>query len=298
MPGSPRAWLQAARPLAQANIAVPLLFGQSLALSQAGAFSWRRFALVHVYGVFVHLFIVFANDAADWRADLKNTTFNLFSGGSRVVPQGKLTPRQLANAALLMALGIGAVGAYVGFVERLAFALALAALPVAVLWAYSFPPIRLSYRGGGEILQAVGVGVVLPLTAFYYQAGSFAALSFASLLPTALLGWAGNVVTALPDYPADRAADKRTLAVLVGQRHARAVALAITATAIAVGWMVLPSAAVWTLLPLGALIPALRLVPRADAKHQRECLTFVVMVGGAGSVAMLAWTVAAFLAAH
>ena len=180
---------------------------------QAGAFSWKRFALVHVYGLFVHLFIVFANDAADWRADLGNKTYNVFSGGSRVVPEGKLTPRQLANGAMLMALGIGAIGAVAGFIERLPFAVVLAALPLGILWAYSFPPFRLSYRGNGEVLQALGVGVVLPLTAFYYQAGTFAPLHLASIVPTALLGYAGNVTTALPDTPADRATGKHHLLV-------------------------------------------------------------------------------------
>jgi hypothetical protein len=37
------------------------------------------------------------------------------------------------------------------------------------------------------------------------------------------------------------------------------------------------------------------LVPHADAKLGRECLAFVILVGGAGSLAMMAWTVAAFL---
>lgn len=301
MPAPVKAWLQAARPPAQANIAVPLLFGQALAYAQAGAFSWKRFALVHVYGLFVHLFIVFANDAADWRADLGNKTYNVFSGGSRVVPEGKLTPRQLANGAMLMALGIGAIGAVAGFIERLPFAVVLAALPLGILWAYSFPPFRLSYRGNGEVLQALGVGVVLPLTAFYYQAGTFAPLHLASIVPTALLGYAGNVTTALPDTPADRKARKRTLAVVLGERPARITAIGVTAAALLLGFMALPGKAPWiaavaALAPAVALGLAVPLVPHANASARSACLRFVVLVAGAGSLAQLGWTAAAFIA--
>ena len=43
-----------------------------------------------------------------------------------------------------------------------------------LLWLYSFKPVRLSYRGGGEILQALGTALVLPLLGFYAQSGSLA----------------------------------------------------------------------------------------------------------------------------
>ena len=301
--GSPlSSWIQAARPLAQGNIFVPLLLGQGLAYGYCAAFSWKRFALVHLFGVLVHLFIIFANDAADWRGDVMNKTFNVFSGGSRVVPEGKLTPRQLAYAALAMAATLGVFGLVTSFALRLPFMLVLVTFPLSLLWAYSFPPLRLSYRGGGEWLQGLGLGLVLPLIGFYLQCGDFLPSMIKTLIPAVLLGWAGNVVTALPDAPADRQAQKRTYPVRHTQRRARRDALLVIAGAVIATPWVIPRAttatyAVIISAPLALLAAALPLVRSADATRPQECLRFVVLAAAAISVAQVAWAVAGFLAA-
>ena len=97
------AWIQAARPLSQANIAVPLLFGQAVAFARYGAFDPLIFALVAAFGVAIQLFIVFANDLADEEADRLNDSPTPFSGGSRVLPEGKLRRADLIQGAAVMA---------------------------------------------------------------------------------------------------------------------------------------------------------------------------------------------------
>ena len=44
------------------------------------------------FGVLVQLVIVFVNDFADRETDARNTTFSRFSGGSRVLPEGRIAP--------------------------------------------------------------------------------------------------------------------------------------------------------------------------------------------------------------
>ena len=44
--------------------------------------------------------IVFVDDFADRETDHINTTFSRVSGGSRVLPEGKLTPAAQGSAAL------------------------------------------------------------------------------------------------------------------------------------------------------------------------------------------------------
>ena len=92
----PTAWVQAARPLAQVNILVPLLFGQAMAFAMTGRFELGWLWLCAWLGLLVQLLIVFANDYADRETDGHNATFARVSGGSRVVPEGRLTAR--ANA--------------------------------------------------------------------------------------------------------------------------------------------------------------------------------------------------------
>jgi 1,4-dihydroxy-2-naphthoate octaprenyltransferase len=222
-----RAWIRAARLPSQSYIALPLIFGQMLALHVTGMWSWPIFVIVALFGIFDQLYIVFANDYADRETDALNETSTVFSGGSRVLVDGSLSPKALFRAAILMAVLAIATGValLVGWGHALVLPLVLIGL--VLLWAYSFAPLRMSYRGGGEFLQMLGVGLVLPLIGYAAQAGNlsrFPVEVFAFLLP---LNLATSLSTALPDEPSDRISDKRTLAVLLGGTAARTLIIAL-----------------------------------------------------------------------
>lgn len=291
------AWLQAARPLAQINIAVPLVFGQALAYRTFGIFRWDLALVIHAFGLLTQAFIVFANDAIDWPVDVTNTTFTPFSGGSRVVPEGKLTPRQLAIAAFSALLAMAAVSVYLVFVELRMFMLVVTAFVAALMWAYSFPPLRLSYRGHGELLQGLGLGIVLPFIGFYVQSNRIVSLPLKALLPAFLLGYAGNITTALPDTPSDRAGNKRSYPVRRGERAARRDSLVVLGLASVSAPIVVPDAstATWAALvglPLAFVVANIRRVATADAENRRECIAFVMTNGAAINAALLGWTLA------
>jgi 1,4-dihydroxy-2-naphthoate octaprenyltransferase len=293
-----RAWVQASRPLAQIAVAVPLIYGQALAYAAHGTFRWKLFALVHLFGVFDCLFIVFGNDAVDWRSDVQNKTFNRFSGGSRVVPMGLTTPFTLAQASLLSLLALGATSTYFVFREGHAWMVVLAAISAHIFWVYGFPPFRLSYRGGGEVLQGLGLGLVLPVVGFYGQAGTLDGLRAATLFPAFLLAVAGNLTTALPDTPSDAATGKRTFSVRRGESAARHTSLALIAIAALATPLAVPSAGVAgsIAVAVGALLLLsrnLRLVARADATDRALCERFVARNLGAIHVVLLAWAVVA-----
>ena len=207
-----RAWLKAARPLAQANIAGPLLLGQGLAFAKLGTFSWSVLGLVAAFGIADHLFIVFANDYADRDHDTGERT--LFSGGSGVLQNGDLAAKSLGRAAVVMGVSLLILGGL--FVPHSPWPLVLAIAALVLLWAYSYPPLRLSYRGGGEWLQGLGVGGVLPLFGYAAQAGELASFPWSVGAGCVLLAASANIATALPDLVADRRAKKRTLAVKKG----------------------------------------------------------------------------------
>ncbi|MFO7565815.1 MAG: prenyltransferase [Enhygromyxa sp.] len=294
------AWVQAARPLAAANVAVPLILGEALAYAVHGQFSWRLFGAVGLLGALDQLFIVFANDFADREADALNPSPTIVSGGSRVIQEGKLPPEALRKAAWLMLGSMIVVATIVALIYSRWWLPVLMLLGAALLWAYSFPPLRLSYRGYGELLQGLGVGVVLPIIGFYAQAGCFDGLPWLGLLPSFLLGYVGNLLTALPDYPGDRSANKRSYPVRFGQFVARRHALELLALAIGFGWLVVPSLPWWgvALIIAAPMIPVLaaaRLLGSADAGNRGECLRFVMLGAGAANLAMLAWMLAALL---
>jgi 1,4-dihydroxy-2-naphthoate octaprenyltransferase len=212
-----KAWIQASRPLAHINIAVPLLLGQVAAWHVNGRFSWLWLLAAMLWGALDHLFVVFSNDFADHEADSGRRT--LLSGGSGVIPEGKLTPMQVQRAAQASAMLLVLYSCALVFVGRnLTPFYALAAL--LLMWLYSFRPVRASYRGGGELLQGVGVGIGLPSIGYYLQTEAVFAPAWL-IGPAALLGVCSNVLTALPDVEDDARARKKTWPVRHGVQSAR-----------------------------------------------------------------------------
>ena len=290
------AWVQAARPLSQANIAVPLLFGQALAFGAFDTFTWKRFAWVHAFGLLAQLFIVFANDVADLASDRENAEPTPFSGGSRVLVEERIQPAALAKAALGCALALGALGLALTLTERLPLALLFVTCPLFLLWIYSFPPARLSYRGGGEHLQALGVGVVLPVVGFYFQASTLGGFPWLALVPTYALGWAGNVITAVPDEESDARTSKVTVPVRMGGGRARFAALGVIVVALAATPWATPNSALW--VRLAAVAPAVVALVVAVASPKgagRDAIPFVLAAGSAGLLAQIGWSAAVWL---
>jgi 1,4-dihydroxy-2-naphthoate octaprenyltransferase len=250
-----QAWLLASRPASQSYIFFPLLLGQAVHYRRTGSFDWTVFVLLHLYGLCMQLFIVYANDRADIETDRLNTTYTVFSGGSRTLVDGLISLRENYAAVIsTVALNVLA-GILLTAVCGRDLALPLVALSLGLLWMYSFSPVRMSYRGGGELLQMLGVGVVLPVFGYYGQAGDASRFEWALLafiLPGQL---ACAMATALPDEPSDRASGKHTSAVLLGPEAARLVIIILSAAAIVLFLLLIDSPPVFTMA--GVLIPVL-----------------------------------------
>jgi 4-hydroxybenzoate polyprenyltransferase len=173
---------------------------------------------------------VFVNELVDWESDRRNTHAGPFTGGSRVLVEGRLNRTQMkvgVGAALLVAAGFALIlpGASTA-------ALVLLALLAVLAIGYTAPPLKLCWRSLGEFDVAATHSVLVVLFGYALQGGSLVQLLpwalgvplFFSVLPSITL-------SGIPDHDADRAAGKRTLAVLLGP--APAVRLAQGATAAA-----------------------------------------------------------------
>lgn len=214
-------WLKASRLPAQLFIFPSLLLGQAVAFSLTENFNWGRFIGLLIFGFCMHFFIVYGNDTSDYETDRLNKTYTPFTGGSRVLIEGELSRKQLLNGTLVMAgLCIG-FGIVFTLWSETWLALILVVAGLVLLQAYSFNPIRMSYRGFGEILQMLGVGLVLPLIGFIVQGGAINNIPWAALI-VLLPGQLGMAIsTALPDAPSDQKSSKRTTAVLLGNTTAK-----------------------------------------------------------------------------
>ena len=181
-----------------------------------------------------------------------------FSGGKRVLVDGLLTRRQTAAIAAAGYVAGIAAGLVIVF-ARTPRALPLGVLGVAAALFYHWPPLRLAYRGLGEVAVALAYGPLIVCGTFLVQRGYVAAwivwlsvalgLSIADFL----------VVNEFPDAPADAQAEKRTLVVRLGRARAATLFAALAAAAFLV-LLLLPlagaPAAVW--LGAAGVFPAAR----------------------------------------
>lgn len=292
-----RAWLQSARPLAHANIAIPLLLGEMLAFVDCLRIDWGLLVLAHAFGVLDQLYIVWANDVADEAADEHHPAPTIVSGGSRVLQQGKLRATQIARAAIgaaVVMLALSLVAAVA--MDRPATPL-FWALAIGLLWAYSFAPLRLSYRGAGGLTQAFGVMVVLPVFGYYLQCGDIRGFVWPALLPCLALGLASNIATALPDFEADTAAEKLTWPVRYGLRRAKTHCVQLIALGAVCTPLVLPTLPKlgWALIEGPALLLAAvnyRTYGQAPADDTRARLRFSLLNGVAINLVIVGWIVA------
>ncbi len=211
-----KAWIQASRLPSQTYIFFPLLLGQAMAFSVTGELYLALAVAIHITGLFIQLFIVFANDYADVEADKDNFTYTSFTGGSRVLVEGLITPLALKKAILVtivLNLGLGLL--YTFFYDR-ELSLLFIILALLLLWMYSYRPVQLSYRGGGEFLQVFGVAIILPLLAFYIQNGSLADFNTRTLVTIIPIHLSCALSTTLPDTPSDKRNHKHTASVVFG----------------------------------------------------------------------------------
>lgn len=263
---SVKAWIQASRLASQLYIFFPLLLGQACWVYQGNKMDWLVFFLVHLYGLSDQLYIVYANDYADVMTDRLNRTFIIFSGGSRVLVDGLLKPDSLKIASWAMA-GLSLLcGVSLGILYQRWLAVVLVFCGLALLWMYSYPPIRLSYRGGGELLQMTGVGFVLPLIGYYGQSGNILGFPWqmmAAILPTQL---ACAMATSLPDEPSDMQSKKQTAVVVFGPQVTKQLILCLNLISIIalaiIAWLPASTTNTWPvlLLPIMAMTAALAFV--------------------------------------
>ena len=269
--------MQAARILSAVNIQLPLALGYTLAYSRTNIESLGSFWWLSLYGLGMQLYIVFLNDWADRSADILNQRPTIFSGGSRVLVQAKLYPIQLRNAGLVFGCLALIWGIALGIFFSRPLLPMLCLVGLGLLWLYSLYPAKLNYRFGGEVLQALGVGGLLPIVAFYFITGHLLEPDIVGFIfGYYLLQLAAAVAFTLPDVEADKESGKGTIAVHFGVINAVRISFSFSIVGILVLWF--NSVNIKTIfLPLFGLL-LMSLIPVKDNCWQRSSLFITSML--------------------
>lgn len=215
-------WLQELRaPFFTASI-IPVLVGTALAYSATNTFNPALFILALLGMVALHAGANIANDYFDHTSgnDWANKNVTPFSGGSQLIQQGLLSPKSVLIASWT-ALSITAlIGIIILAITKSVFILVLGLIGLIGGYFYTASPLRLGYRGAGELIIGMLFGVLPVYGSYYLQTGT---IGFAPLLPgiiVAMLIFLVILINEFPDAPADGAVNKRTLVVIFGDRTA------------------------------------------------------------------------------
>jgi len=200
---------------------------------------------IYYYGVFkpwlaVATFVVvmsisfgsfFANDYADYLSgvdqlvDVKDAT--KWTGGGKPTVTGLVSPRTLLFMAAVSFILGGTLGIYLVLATGL-WPLLVIGLAAAFTGAfYVAPPFKLSYRvyGVPEVLMPLNFTLLTVLATSYIQLGFVAPEPLLACVPALIAPLTPRLLGEIPDYEADKAVGKLTLAGLLGREAAAKAAL-------------------------------------------------------------------------
>lgn len=204
---------------------LPVILGTMIAWARKGVFHSGLFMLTMAGGILLHAGTNVINDYFDYLsgADDENRDFvRPFTGGSRLIQTGRLTPRDvLAEAVLLYAAGC-LIGLYL--VNRVGYGvLLLGSIGVLSGLLYTWPSMALVSRGLGEIAIGLNFGTLMTLGAYYVQTRSMSWEPVVASLPLALLIAAVVFINQFQDMKADALVGKWHWVVRLGRRRAASV---------------------------------------------------------------------------
>ena len=215
-------WYMAIRVPFLTASAVPVLLGSAVAWVATGAIQWGLFLLTLIAGLCIHIGTNVLNDYADHKSgnDEANREFvRPFSGGSRVIQLGLLTPLEMLGGAIIFFLISVVIGFYLAWVSG-PFILLLGAIGLVSGLFYTGGSLNWAKRGLGELLIGLNFGILMTLGAYYVQVQSFNWLPVIAAVPVSLLIAAVLYINEFPDYAADKQVGKNTLVVRLGRERA------------------------------------------------------------------------------
>lgn len=178
---------------------------------------------------------VFLNDWFDYDSDRRNRNAGPFSGGSRVLVDGRIE-----RAEMRKGIGLSLLASLVALIALLITATTASTFAVAVLYAifavlalsYTIPPLKLSHRGWGELDVVLTHSAGAILAGYVVQGGAWnAGLPWLLALPLGASILPSILLAGCPDRAADQAVNKRTLVVILGKRRTARLAMVATAAA-------------------------------------------------------------------
>lgn len=218
-------WLNNARYNALPQSLLPAVVALCLAC-KSPSFSWLYAVLAIVGVVCAHLGCNLLDDYFDYKNKGVEIRNNMAAAGMRAriakceyLTSGKATMRQLLSVAAVFCLIAVALGVVI-FLKRGMPVVYIALIAGVLGYSYSGSPLKLAYRGLGEIIVAIEFGVLNMIGVYYSACGCFSNEIWTFSIALGLL--VANVLFthSIMDFEPDKQVGKVTLAVLLNNKKA------------------------------------------------------------------------------
>ena len=215
-------WYQGARPRTLPAAIAPVLLGTALA-QWHGSFIALNAVLAMVVALALQIGVNYSNDYSD---GIRGTDEERV-GPVRLVGQKLATPSAVKRAAFLW-FGIAAVaGLILTIVTAQWIFIPIGLGAIASAWFYTGGKNPYGYVGLGEIFVFVWFGLAAVLGTVFCQTASIALADVILAVGAGAFACALLVVNNLRDIPSDTVANKRTLAVRLGESKTRLLYVAL-----------------------------------------------------------------------
>jgi 1,4-dihydroxy-2-naphthoate octaprenyltransferase len=223
-------WFDNARPMTLPQSILPALTALFLSIHAVGFVWWL--AVLAVFGVVLaHLGLNLFDDyfdtkkkKQDYREELVHTGMRARIGKTPYLLSGAATEKQLLIASCIFC-GLAVLIGSVIFWFRGINIVYIAAITAFIGIQYSAPPLRLSYRGMGELIIGVVFGCLNMIGVAYAASGVFSPDVILLSIPVGFLVMNIVYIHSILDYIPDKMVGKNTLAVLLGNQKAMLVLL-------------------------------------------------------------------------
>lgn len=208
-------WWNLTRPHTLTASIIPVLVGTSLTLETA-SIKWSLFFAMLLASVLIQIATNMFNEYYDFKRGL-DTKESVGIGGA-IVREG-VHPKVVLNLAVFCFAVSILLGVYICLNSSWWIAV-IGSVSMAVGYLYTGGPYPIAYTPFGELVSGLFMGPNIIMISYYIQTGIVTTECLLISIPIMILVGAIMLANNIRDLEGDKAAGRRTLAILLGRRKA------------------------------------------------------------------------------
>ena len=193
--------------------------GVLLAIIQGAEFSITFFIFGYSIMLPAHLSVSLSNNYFDTEVDKFNKPV-FIAGGTKIL----IEKPELKNLCKRIAIFLIILSISISFVFTFMYSFPISYLGFIIFgnllgWFYTAPPVKLTYRGLGEIANMITMGFLIPGIGYWTINGNLNTFFFIFSIAFVLYGLNFMIIVETPDIEGDKKVNKKTLVTKIGLKN-------------------------------------------------------------------------------